>query len=52
MFTVEAADLIADGSLDYVYVDARHDFCGCLSDIELFWPKLRGGGVMAGHDYL
>lgn len=33
-------------------VDARHDYCGCAEDIELYWPKLREGGIMAGHDYV
>jgi hypothetical protein len=29
-------------------VDARHDYCGAKEDIELYWPKLREGGIMAG----
>lgn len=37
--------------LDYIYVDARHDYCGVLEDIEAWWPKLRPGGIMAGHDF-
>jgi hypothetical protein len=37
--------------VDYVYVDARHDYCGALEDIAAWWPKLRPGGIMAGHDY-
>lgn len=52
MFTSEAAKKIPDESLDYIYVDARHDYCGAKEDIELYWPKLRKGGLMAGHDYL
>lgn len=52
MLTSEAAELIPDGSLDFVYVDARHDYCGCLKDLETYWPKLRPGGLMAGHDYV
>jgi hypothetical protein len=37
--------------LDYVYVDARHDYCGAMEDISLYWPLIRPGGIMAGHDY-
>jgi hypothetical protein len=48
----QAALKIADSSLDYVYVDARHDYCGAKQDINLFWPKVRRGGIMSGHDYL
>mmetsp|Transcript_11123 Transcript_11123/g.11139 ORF Transcript_11123/g.11139 Transcript_11123/m.11139 type:complete len:267 (+) Transcript_11123:117-917(+) len=52
MSTVEAAKLIPDASLDYIYVDARHDYCGTMEDIVAWYPKIKSGGVMAGHDYL
>jgi hypothetical protein len=29
--------------LDYVYVDARHDYCGTLEDIQAWWPLIRPG---------
>lgn len=50
-FTSSAVHSIPDSSLDFVYVDARHDYCGTSEDIELYWPKLRPGGLMTGHDY-
>ena len=31
---------------------ARHDYCGVKEDLETYWPKLRRGGILAGHDYL
>jgi predicted O-methyltransferase YrrM len=43
---------IEDNSLDFVYIDARHDYYGCLEDIELYWNKLKIGGIMSGHDYM
>lgn len=52
MFTTEAAKHVPDGSLDFVYVDARHDYCGVTEDLVAWWPKLRSGGVFAGHDFL
>ncbi len=52
MTTLEAALLVPDNSLDYVYIDARHDYCGVKEDLEAWWPKLRKGGVFAGHDYI
>lgn len=52
MWTTEAAKLIPDNSIDFIYVDARHDWCGVSEDIGAWWPKLRIGGVMAGDDYL
>lgn len=29
-----------------------HDFQGALDDMIDWWPKLKAGGIMAGHDYL
>lgn len=50
--TKDAAPLIAaEGKLDFIYVDARHDYCGLYEDLELYWPLLMPGGLMAGHDY-
>ncbi|MCA9210688.1 MAG: class I SAM-dependent methyltransferase [Planctomycetales bacterium] len=48
----EAAATFADGSLDFVYLDARHYAAAVREDIELWAPKIRGGGFLAGHDYL
>eukprot|EP00408_Alexandrium_pacificum_P016391 CAMPEP_0171201752 /NCGR_PEP_ID=MMETSP0790-20130122/24649_1 /TAXON_ID=2925 /ORGANISM="Alexandrium catenella, Strain OF101" /LENGTH=290 /DNA_ID=CAMNT_0011667155 /DNA_START=52 /DNA_END=924 /DNA_ORIENTATION=- len=51
-FSTECAKLIPDGSLDFVYVDARHDRKGVLEDLQAYWPKVRAGGIIAGHDYM
>ena len=48
----EMADQIPDESLDFCYIDARHDYLGCKLDIESYWRKLKPGRMMAGHDYL
>lgn len=47
-----AASQIPDGDLDFVYLDARHDFAGVVADIHAWWPKVRVGGVFAGHDFV
>jgi hypothetical protein len=52
MFSSEAVSIISDNSLDYVYIDARHDYCGVYEDMTLYWPKLKSGGIFAGHDYV
>lgn len=48
----EAAKGVADESLDFVYLDARHDYASVKEDIGLWYPKVKPGGVLAGHDYL
>lgn len=50
-FSVEAADRFEDGSLDVVYIDGAHDYDNVKADILAWRPKLRRGGVLAGHDY-
>jgi len=49
--SVEASRDYTDGELDFVYLDAAHDFDNIMKDI-LFWtPKVRKGGIVGGHDY-
>jgi len=43
---------IPDDSLDWVYIDARHDYLGCKEDIECYYPKVKRGGIVSGHDYM
>jgi hypothetical protein len=50
--SVEAAGDLADASLDFVYIDARHDYDSVLEDLEAWFPKVRPGGIIAGHDYV
>jgi predicted O-methyltransferase YrrM len=49
--SLEAAREIADGSLDFVYIDGDHRFDFVMLDLILWAPKVRVGGVIAGHDY-
>ncbi len=41
-----------DGQLDFVYIDAIHTYEAAKEDIKLWYPKVKSGGVLAGHDYL
>jgi len=46
-----AAASIADGFLDFVFIDADHSYEGCARDIAAWWPKVKAGGFIGGHDY-
>lgn len=48
----EAAATFQDGTLDFVYVDACHRYEAVLDDLETWWPKIRSGGILAGHDFI
>lgn len=50
-YSTACAQRLPDASVDFVYVDARHDRTGVLEDLRTYWPKIRVGGVFAGHDY-
>jgi predicted O-methyltransferase YrrM len=50
--SVDAAKLFGDETFDFVYIDANHDYEHCSQDIEAWFPKVRHGGLVAGHDYL
>jgi hypothetical protein len=49
--SLAAASQFTDGSLDFVFVDASHTFEDVRQDLAAWWPKLRPGGLFAGHDY-
>ena len=50
--SANAANLFQDGTLDFVYIDASHDYENVKIDLQTWYPKVKPGGVFAGHDYL
>jgi hypothetical protein len=46
-----AAKFTVNNTVDVVYLDGLHHYHGVMDDIEAWWPKIKCGGVMAGHDY-
>lgn len=49
--SLEAVKTFADGNLDFVFVDGDHSYDAVCADIRAWRPKLKPGGVMAGHDH-
>ena len=47
----DAARYYADGHFDFVFIDANHQYEGVKEDISLWWPKVKPGGLLLGHDY-
>ena len=50
--SLEASNEIENESLDFVYIDARHDYKSVKEDIDVWYPKVKKGGYVCGHDYL
>ena len=47
-----AAQRFANESLDWIYLDADHSRAAVEKDLTAWWPKLKRGGIFAGHDYV
>lgn len=50
-FSMDVVRQFEDRSLDFVYIDAAHDFLNVTKDIAEWSKKVRSGGIVAGHDY-
>jgi len=48
----QAAEQFADASMDFVYLDANHSREAVEKDIRAWAPKVRPGGILAGHDIM
>lgn len=47
----EAANDFENSSIDYVMIDAGHDYESVKKDLEAWWPKIKTGGYIGGDDY-
>lgn len=51
MSSMEAVSLFDNGALDFIYIDGDHSYKSVEEDILAWMPKIKPGGVIAGHDY-
>ena len=50
-YSYNVVDQFEDNSFDFIYIDGAHDYESVKKDIELYAPKLKTFGILAGHDY-
>lgn len=50
-FSYNVVNVFDDNSLDFVYIDGDHCYEAVKKDIKLFYPKIKEGGIIGGHDY-
>jgi hypothetical protein len=48
----EQAKKVEDESLDLLYIDCCHTYDCVMKDLRAWYPKVKTGGVIAGHDFL
>lgn len=51
MDSSKAAEKFADKSIDFVFIDADHEYESVKNDIIAWLPKIKSGGIISGHDY-
>ena len=49
--TIAASRLYPDESFDWIYLDATHTYAEARRDLEAWYPKVKVGGLVSGHDY-
>lgn len=49
--STRAANVFADESIWFAFIDAAHSFNDTLADVQAWLPKIQPGGIIAGHDY-
>lgn len=50
MKSIKAKDRFTNNSIDFVYIDASHLYKNVMRDLYAYYPKVRKGGILAGHD--
>ena len=49
--SLEAVSNYEDNSLAFVFIDGSHEYADIKADLLAWLPKVKSGGVLAGHDY-
>jgi hypothetical protein len=50
--SLEVAKTFEDESLDFVFIDAGHQYEEVKADLNAWFSKVRKGGIVSGHDYV
>ena len=51
MDSIEASKKVEDKSLDFIFIDSYCSFEQAKDDIKVWYPKVKDGGIFAGHDW-
>lgn len=51
MTSAEGVRGFGDQTLDLVFIDGAHDYENVMTDISVWWSKIKPSGFLTGHDY-
>jgi hypothetical protein len=51
MDSISASLHFSDNFFDVIFIDADHEYDGVKKDLIHWYPKLKTGGILCGHDY-
>ena len=49
--SIEANKSFINSSLDFVYIDGNHQYSSVIEDLNIWYPKVKYRGIIAGDDY-
>jgi len=47
----EAVEGFVKGGLDFIFIDGDHSYEMCYKDLNLWYSKVKSGGLFSGHDF-
>ena len=50
--SIEVANQFPEKYFDWIYIDTVHDFKITRQELETYLPKMKVGGIIAGHDFI
>lgn len=51
-FSTEIATHFPDNYFDWIYIDTDHSYETTAAELRLYLPKMKSGGIIAGHDFI
>lgn len=51
LYSAQAAKFFSDHTFDFCFIDGEHTYEAVLQDSEIWYPKVKYGGIFAGHDW-
>lgn len=50
--STEVTNDFIDGFFDWIYIDTEHSYKCTIEELEKYAPKIKPGGIIAGHDFV